>query len=492
MTAMYDGSETLAMGRAARELGLKTGEFELATQLEEVITVLPGPGGAPGRRRVPAAEVERLREEEGFPDTLRERIRVVGATEGAELLGIAPGRFLRLARAGCFGPVRFYVNRYGAIVWQYLAAELQAFAGREFSLIHGPTPPPMRELLTRGQDWRGRLWRSRRVAQLVEEADGSWAVSAVIAAVLPPEELASLVRDPAERAWLRKLRPRLSSAGANTNRTREAVERAETAEEFDEVMWYRISLSRQLDAARQEHPAPPLSRPGAAPPRPAFDESRLQEPYGEDLCVATGPMAADPDMVSPATASSATASRMGATNRGNVSAPAEALVHKLADHNDSGGAPSDEVAVLHGPDEAPPHEQTAPNSPDGMPSGAVTTPNEPGGALAPEAAARRARLIRARTGTATTSRTRPRTAATGGVPTRSGTDRPGSLFARRRAGRTGETAGPSPARRPSADRPGAPPPGRGRGFAGRSRPQSPSLRKSPSWTTETSSLPSRS
>ncbi|WP_223735672.1 DUF6397 family protein [Streptomyces purpurogeneiscleroticus] len=460
MTAMYDGSETLAMGRAARELGLKTGEFELATQLEEVMTVLPGPGAAPGRRRVPAAEVERLREEEGFPDTLRERIRVVGAAEGAELLGIAPGRFLRLARAGCFGPVRFYVNRYGAIVWQYLATELEAFAGRECSLIHGPTPPPMRELLTRGQDWRGRLWRSRRVAQLVEEADGSWAVSAVIAAVLPPEELASLVRDPAERAWLRKLRPRLSSAGANTTRTREAVERAETAEEFDEVMWYRISLSRQLDAARQEHPAPPLSHPGAAP----------------------------------STASPGTASRAGATDRGNASSPAgpaEAPVHKLAGANGSGGVPSDEKATPRGPDVAPPHEETAPDSPNGVPSREMTVPHGPGGALAPEAAARRARLIRARTGTPTPSRTRPRTAATGGVPPRSGTDRPGSLFARRRAARTGEAAGPSPAR-PSTDRPGAPPPGRGRGFAGRSRPQSPSLRKSPSWTTETSSLPSRS
>ncbi|WP_051830997.1 DUF6397 family protein [Streptomyces violens] len=451
MTAMYEGSETLAMGRAARELGLKTGEFELAAQLEEVMTVLPGPGGAPGRRRVPAAEVERLREEAGFPDTLRERIRVVGATEGAELLGIAPGRFLRLARAGCFGPVRFYVNRYGAIVWQYLAAELQAFAGRECSLIHGPTPPPMRELLTRGQDWRGRLWRSRRVAQLVEEADGSWAVSAVIAAVLPPEELASLVRDPAERAWLRKLRPRLSSAGANTTRTREAVERAETAQEFDEVMWYRISLSRQLDAARQEHPAPVLSQPGAAPSRPAFDDPRLQEMYGEESCEATGPVTvgaatASPATAAPATAAPTTASRAGATERGNASSPA-----RLA--------------------EAPPHGTD--------------------GALAPEAVARRARLIRARTGTPTTSRTRPRTAATGGVPPQPGTDRAGSLFARRRAGRTGEAAGPSPAR-PSTERPGASSPGRGRGFVGRSRPQSPSLRKSPSWTTETSSLPSRS
>ncbi|MEU7487726.1 DUF6397 family protein [Streptomyces sp. NPDC042319] len=400
MTVRYEYSETLAMGRAARELGLKTGEFELAVQLDEVGTVPPGPGDASGRRRVPAAEIARLQEERGFPDTLRERIRVVGATEGAALMGIAPGRFLRLARAGCFGPVRFYVNRYGAIVWQYLAAELSAFAGKECSLIHGPTPPLMRALLCSGQDWRGRLWRSRRVAQLVTDADGSWAVSAVIAAVLPPEELAALVRDPAERIWLRKLRPCLSSAGANTTRTRAAVERAETAEEFDEVMWYRISLSRQLDAARREHPAPALP-PSAAVP------------------------------------SVAGAGSGGEGQVEQVDEPTE--VGEAVEAQDSGGGRA-------------PVEDRAPASEikgdvRGLPAPA-TVPSP------------RARLIRARTGPGAQSPagTRPRAAVTGGGPARHG------AFLTRRA----------------------------RASSGRARVQSPSFRKSPSWTTETSSLPSRS
>ncbi|WP_063759909.1 DUF6397 family protein [Streptomyces sclerotialus] len=389
MTAMYEGSETLAMGRAARELGLKTGEFELAVQLDEVSTVPPGPGDVSGRRRVPASEIARLREEKGFPDTLRERIRVVGATEAAELMGIAPGRFLRLARAGCFGPVRFYVNRYGAIVWQYLAAELEAFAGKECGLVHGPTPPPMRAMLTRGHDWRGRLWRSRRVAHLVTEADGAWAVSAVIAAVLPPEELASLVRDPAERVWLRKLRPCLSSAGANTARTREAVERAETAEDFDEVMWYRISLSRQLVAAREEHPAPTLRPSDAA------------MPFG------------------------------------------------TAAHG--GGSPTSPGGEADEPEATAEAEADGTDAADGAPAPVSVSP--------------RARLIRARTGGATAAGTRSGVAPSGARP--------------RAAGRVPARHGAFLTRRV-------------RGSAGRARPQSPSLRKSPSWTTDTSSLPSRS
>ncbi|GAA0494143.1 hypothetical protein GCM10010361_69290 [Streptomyces olivaceiscleroticus] len=432
------------MGRAARELELKTGEFELAVQLDEVSTVPPGPGAAPGRRRVPASEVARLQGERGFPDALRERIRVVGATEGAELMGIAPGRFLRLARAGCFGPVRFYVNRYGAIVWQYLAAELSAFAGKECGLIHGPTPPPMRAMLSSGQDWRGRLWRSRRVAQLVTDADGAWAVSAAIAAVLPPEELASLVRDPAERVWLRKLRPCLSSAGANTTRSREAVERVETAEEFDEVMWYRISLSRQLDAARLEHPAPAMrlsgaraGAEGAAAPADATDSADGSGSVEPGELAQTGANFA----VGKEFADTGSPVKTKAFAAARVPANAKAPTKVKAPVGTDGSAEAEAEA------EARAQAPAVSGDTRGLPApAAVPSP--------------RARLIRARTGpgAATASRARPRAAATGG-----GTARPGAFLTRR-----------------------------ARASAGRARPQSPSFRKSPSWTTDTSSLPSRS
>jgi len=65
MTVMCDGQQTLTTGRAARELELRTGEFELATQLGEVRTVpagspdRPGGAGSLGRRRVPAEEIGR-------------------------------------------------------------------------------------------------------------------------------------------------------------------------------------------------------------------------------------------------------------------------------------------------------------------------------------------------------------------------------------------------------------------------------------------------
>lgn len=130
-------SETLAAGRAAQELRLKRGEFELAAQLGHVRTV----GGlVSGRRRVARGEIERLRRSPGFPEALRERVRTVGTAEGAELLGVSSGRFTRLARAGYLVPVRFYLNRYRAVVWLYLAEDLRLFASGEPGLLTGRLP----------------------------------------------------------------------------------------------------------------------------------------------------------------------------------------------------------------------------------------------------------------------------------------------------------------------------------------------------------------
>ncbi|MEW1654808.1 DUF6397 family protein [Streptomyces sp. NPDC093707] len=275
VTVMCDGRQTLSMGRAAQELQLQTGELELATQLGEVRTVPAGAddrtggSGPPARRRVPAEEVARLRSEPGFPEALRTRLRTVGTNEAAALMGIGPGRALRLTRAGCVGPVRFYVNRFGAVVWLYLAAEIAEFADREPELLRGNTPVAMRVMLTSGQDWRARQWRSRRVAQLMGRADDPWESAAVIAAVLPPEELASVAEDPLERAVLRRLRPVLASALTATQAARESFERTLVAEEFDEVLWYRVNLSRALETARREDPGrvrPAAVRRAGQPP----------------------------------------------------------------------------------------------------------------------------------------------------------------------------------------------------------------------------------
>ncbi|GAA2644709.1 DUF6397 family protein [Streptomyces lunalinharesii] len=260
MTVMRDGRQTLSTARAAQELELRTGECELATQLGVVRTVpagtagRPGSGGPPGRLRVPAEEIVRLRAEPDFPEALRARLRTVTTNEAAALMGIGPGRALRLTRAGCVSPVRFYVNRFGAVVWLYLASEISDFADREPELLQGNTPAAMRVMLTNGQDWRGRQWRSRRVAQLMGRTDDPWESAAVIAAVLPPEERASVVEEPLERALLRGLRPTLASVITATPAARESYERALAAEEFDEVLWYRVNLSRALETARREDP----------------------------------------------------------------------------------------------------------------------------------------------------------------------------------------------------------------------------------------------
>ncbi|MDT0460289.1 DUF6397 family protein [Streptomyces sp. DSM 41527] len=275
MTVMCDGQQTLTTGRAARELELRTGELELATQLGEVRTAAAGADGRPagagslGRRRVPAEEIARLQAEPGFPDALRERIRAVSTTEAAALMGIGPGRAVRLTRAGCLGPVRFYVNRFGAVVWLYLAAEVADFADREPDLLRGNTPAAMRVMLDSGQDWRARQWRSRRIAQLTGQTDDPWEAAAVIAAVLPPEELASVAENPLERSLLRRLRPTLASVITVTPAARESFDRVLTADEFDEVLWYRVHLSRCLERARREDPGRPGHRPPCPPPSPA-------------------------------------------------------------------------------------------------------------------------------------------------------------------------------------------------------------------------------
>ncbi|MFG2193997.1 DUF6397 family protein [Streptomyces sp. NPDC048639] len=244
---------SFAFRSAAGELGLKPRELEIAVQLEEVRTV-PAPAGA--GRRVPRAEVTRLQEEGGFPDCLRERVRVVGTADAAGLMGITQERFGRLARVGLLSPVAFYVNRYRAVVWLYPAVELRAFAEREPGMLTGSMPKNLKALLDAGEDWRARNWRSRRVGQLARQTDDPWGRAAVPAALLPPDELAEIVEDPYERAYLRKLRPALASDRAVSTATREVVERLIRADDPDEILWIRLSLAYALDEARTVRSAP--------------------------------------------------------------------------------------------------------------------------------------------------------------------------------------------------------------------------------------------
>ncbi|WP_431772358.1 DUF6397 family protein [Streptomyces cucumeris] len=239
--------EGLAFGAAARALGLRVREFELAVQLGEVRTVRTGAGP-----RVEQAELTRLTTAEGFPDALAARLRVVGTADGAELLGISPRRLTRLARGGFFAPVRFYVNRYRAVVWLYRAADLTELAARQPELLSGRTPPGLSAALAAGEDRRAETWRARRIEQLLARTEEPWARAAVLAAALGLDDLASVVDDPHERGRLRELRPALIRIRPDGGPLRDVIDRTVTADDPREIRRYRAALTEALRAARAD------------------------------------------------------------------------------------------------------------------------------------------------------------------------------------------------------------------------------------------------
>ncbi|MEU7137614.1 DUF6397 family protein [Streptomyces sp. NPDC046261] len=270
--------QCVPFARAARELELKPREFELAVQLGEVRTVSSGPGG---RRRIAREEIERHKSAEGFPKELRTRLWVVGTAEGAELMGISPARFARLARGGCFAPVRFYVNRYRVVVWHYLASDLVEFADRNPEMLTGRTPALLRAALEKHPDRRARSWRARRLDQLTAATGDPWERAAVPAAVLDPGELAHAVPDPGERAYLHALRPVLARARPEATAAREVIDELVMAEDPDEIDWHRHCLIAALTEARADRPAPGCHTPtgsAAAPQEPTEPERRPAPP----------------------------------------------------------------------------------------------------------------------------------------------------------------------------------------------------------------------
>ncbi|MBB1258866.1 DUF6397 family protein [Streptomyces alkaliterrae] len=238
--------ESLSLTRARHELGLTPMAFRLCLDLGELRALTCGPGG---RRRVPVAQVRRLCQEEGHPDALRGRLRLVGAAEGAELLGVGPSRFRRLARAGCLSPVRFGVNRYRRLVWHYLARDLTRFAVQQAALLHGALPGAMRVALRQGEDWRPRLWRGRRVGQLLRDSADPWESAAVYAAVLDEWTLREAVPDEDERRRLAALRPVLAPRPVSAVLAGCCHDPLK-AEGGEETRWYRLGLTMALDTAR--------------------------------------------------------------------------------------------------------------------------------------------------------------------------------------------------------------------------------------------------
>ncbi|MEV3987453.1 DUF6397 family protein [Streptomyces sp. NPDC049837] len=256
---------TVAYGRAAQRLELKRKEFDLAVQLGHVRTV-PGVNG--GRRRVAEEEIERLRAAPDFPTGLRERVRTVGTTSAAELASITGDRFTKLARTGHFTPVAFYLNRYRAVVWLYVAGEVREFADRHPELLAGRLPTAVRAKLDAGQDTRPRNWRARRLGLLLRQAEDPWTAAAAIASLLTPVQVAEVVDDPYERAHLDRLRPEPPYARPESLAARDLMDRLLLADDPDEILWHRMSLSLTLDEARALRPAPRPDGTGHRPPPP--------------------------------------------------------------------------------------------------------------------------------------------------------------------------------------------------------------------------------
>lgn len=264
-----DRPTSYAPSRAARELGLRRGEFDLAVHLGRIRTV---PDDAGGGRRVTRDEVERIRSAEGFPREFRSVVRAVGTTEGAALMKVTKARFTRFARLGLVVPVRFHVSRYGTVVWLYLADELRQFAAEErnAALLKGRTPEGLRSQLEEGLDLRPRNWRGRDLGCLLRQADDPWARAAAVASLLDSGEVADVVTDPCERSHLCRFQPVRQQLGSPGSPAAQLAEEIMTAADPDEIAWLRADLANAVGAARLQRPVPrPASR--AVQPRPGLE-----------------------------------------------------------------------------------------------------------------------------------------------------------------------------------------------------------------------------
>lgn len=272
-TSRAGAPPTVARSSAARELGLKRGEFDLAVMLGRIRTVADPAGG---RRRVRREEIDRVRATPGFPESLRDRVKTVGTADGAALMDITSARFTRLARAGVLTPVKWYVNRYRAVVWLYLEEELRQFTASADStvLLTGRAPEGLRTRLEEGTDLRARNWRSRHAGFLLRQAEDPWERAAAGASLLDPVQLSEVVRDPYERAYLNRLKPEPLTQAAPESPTSRIVERIVTADDPNEISWLRANVILTLEEARRLRPAPRPGRPpiSASPrPHPALD-----------------------------------------------------------------------------------------------------------------------------------------------------------------------------------------------------------------------------
>jgi hypothetical protein len=277
--------------RAARELALGRGAFEAGVSLGHIRTV-PAPDG--GGRGVTRAEIERLRAEPDFPTGLRHRTETTGTRDGAALMGIAPGRFTRLARLGLLSPVAFRVNRYRTVVWFYPTEELRGFAADvgHTVLLAGRTPGVLRDQLATGIDLRPRNWRARQLSSLLDAAESPFERAAAVASLLDPVQTARAVPDAGECARLARHRPAHPGHGSPGSPAAQVAEVLMTAREPDEVGLLLAELRQAMAEAHLHDPAPESHREPVADhhrgPAPALPPM-LRPPTLRPAAGRTGP-----------------------------------------------------------------------------------------------------------------------------------------------------------------------------------------------------------
>ncbi|WP_420713541.1 DUF6397 family protein [Streptomyces sp. Tu6071] len=235
--------------QASSLLELTNEEVERAAVLD-VLPSVPGRGTLP--RRFTAGEIARQRAMPGFPHALREAVRCVGTADAADLLGIAPHRFTRLAKLGLLAPVDFRLNRYRAVVWAYLVTEVEELGRRRPELLVGRLPAELRSMAE--GDRRAPRWRERRRGHLHRLSSDPWERAALLAVQLGPEETARAA-DPDECGYLRRLLP-AQGAQALTSLT--------IAQGADELRSLRAQFLDELRLARADRPAPRAGRKAGA------------------------------------------------------------------------------------------------------------------------------------------------------------------------------------------------------------------------------------
>ncbi|WP_371578288.1 DUF6397 family protein [Streptomyces sp. NBC_01314] len=255
----------LTLEAARRELGLRRDEFTLGLEHGVIRTCWSG-----DELCVRAGEVARWRAKLG---ELAELTRLVHATEAAGLAGISRHRFDQLARAGAIRPVRSYINRYHAEVWQYSAADTRHLPERRPELLGARLPGPFLAELASGADRRAEGYRMRLRTQALLMLRDPWTKAAAwshwLGSAQSPTDRGQLSQAEAVHLARRAAEERLTNVlGSHANPVT-PEEQAEAAREF----------TAALRRARRSRPAPELVAPSDVAARLGCAVEQIPDEY---------------------------------------------------------------------------------------------------------------------------------------------------------------------------------------------------------------------